>query len=70
MKCESKDREYLENFRRTWHFHHPLQPEQVDSAGKNDTISQVSFYHGGDVLYKLKHAPGTWHEDCLEPNTK
>jgi hypothetical protein len=26
----------------------------------------VSFYHGGDVLYELQTAPGTWHEQLLE----
>ena len=28
-------------------------------------VRDVSFYHGGDVLYSLEKIPGTWHEQCL-----
>ena len=55
----------LEDFRSTWHFHHPLAPEQLPFAGREATVQEVMFYHGGDVLYILKDAPGIWHEACL-----
>lgn len=31
-------------------------------------ISTVGFYHGGDVIYTLEKAPGTWHEQLLDSN--
>jgi len=56
----------LENFKRDWKLHHPLSEEQVAYGGRTDSVLRVSFYHGGDVLYELQNAPGTWHEQLLE----
>jgi hypothetical protein len=55
----------LESFRLHWKLHHPLQAEQLPHAGRMATIARVGIYHGGDVIYELVEAPGTWHEDCL-----
>jgi hypothetical protein len=55
----------LQEFQRTWQFHHKLRPEQVDYAGKIAEVEEVNFYHGGDVLYKLREIPGIWHEQCV-----
>jgi hypothetical protein len=60
------DREKLEAFRRNWKHHHPLQPEQLAHAEMVATVASVGIYHGGDVIYQLVEATGTWHEDCLE----
>ena len=30
-------------------------------------MAEVSFYFGGDELYRLKDIPGIWHEVCLRP---
>lgn len=35
-------------------------------AGSHAVVSDVGFYHGGDVLYTLENVPGVWHERCLE----
>ena len=60
----------LREFMATWKFHHPLEEAQVDFAGHISTVSHVSYYHGGDVLYQLRDtAPYTWHESCLSPVT-
>jgi len=56
----------LEDFRRSWRFHNPLQAEQLAFAGRKTTIKTVAFYHGGDELYLLSGIPGLWHEACLE----
>jgi hypothetical protein len=56
----------LVEFARDWRFHHELQPEQMDYAGAESTVKEVSFYHGGDQLYVLENLPGIWHEPCLE----
>jgi hypothetical protein len=61
-----RDRPLLEEFHRTWEYHHPLSTEQIAYGGQLDSIVRVSFYHGGDVLYNLKTAPGIWHEELLE----
>ena len=58
-------REQLEEFQRTWKYHHPLVAEQLRFAGRDATVREVSFYHGGDVLYSLDEIPRTWHEQCL-----
>ena len=58
-------REQLEEFQRTWKYHHPLLAEQLRYAGRDATVREVGFYHGGDVLYGLDEIPGTWHEQCL-----
>jgi hypothetical protein len=61
-----KRREALLEFQRSWRFHHPLTDDMIAQAGSQGTVSDVSFYHGGDVLYGLEGIPGTWHEICLE----
>lgn len=58
-------RERLEEFKRSWHYHHPLVDEQLAFAGQQTTVREVAFYHGGDVLYTLDGINGTWHEQCL-----
>ena len=59
-------RPFLEQFQREWKYHHPISADQIDAAGRTDTVKSVGFYHGGDVLYQLSEIPGTWHEVCLE----
>lgn len=61
------DRSELEEFRRTWSYHHPLLPEQLECASQRAIIEDVGFYHGGDVLYQLFGVPGLWHEAVLHP---
>ncbi len=57
----------LEGFLRpAWRFHHPLDPAQLDWAGKSAQVRWVGFYHGGDQLYELEGVPGIWHEHCIE----
>ena len=63
------DRDFLENFMRTWKLHNKLQPDQLDYAGKAGIIKSVGFYHGGDELYQIEAVPGIWHECCLEECT-
>jgi hypothetical protein len=57
----------LQEFQRTWQYHHKLRPEQLAYAGRIAEVQSVSFYHGGDVLYELQGIPGIWHEQCLCP---
>jgi hypothetical protein len=59
--------ERLLEFKRTWKYHHPILDEQIKAAGKVDKVKGVSFYHGGDALYVLEGASGTWHEQVLDP---
>jgi hypothetical protein len=56
----------LQEFKRDWKYHHPLQGEQLQFAGTTDRVRTVGFYHGGDIIYQLESAPGTWHEAVLE----
>ena len=58
----------LQAFTRQWKYHHPLSDDQLRFAGAPDKIFKVGFYHGGDVLYELEAAPGTWHEELLDPS--
>lgn len=58
-------RERLEDFKRTWRFHHPLVAEQMSFGGQEATVRDVGFYHSGDVIYALEGVPGVWHERCL-----
>jgi hypothetical protein len=60
------DLEFLEEFKRSWKYHHPLESMQLERAGVVATVSKVGFYHGGDVLYQLEGILGTWHEACLQ----
>ena len=62
-------RAQLESFRHEWQTHHPLEPDQLAFAGHDAVVREVSFYHGGDALYLLDGAPGTWHEACLTQST-
>jgi len=59
-------RPLLEDFLETWTLHHKLEPDQLNYAGQIAEVESVGFYHGGDELYKLKGAPGIWHEQCLK----
>jgi len=61
------DAQQLQEFQRTWKYHHKLNPEQLDYAGRVAEVEKVGFYHGGDVLYELRGVPGIWHEQCLGP---
>lgn len=65
VRVAAKDK--LEEFRRTWKYHHKLTAEQLEYAGECAIVTSVGFYHGGDVLYNLNEIPGIWHEACLEP---
>jgi hypothetical protein len=58
--------EQLQAFKRDWKYHHPLQDEQLQFAGTANRVRTVGFYHGGDVIYHLETAPGTWHEGVLD----
>jgi hypothetical protein len=59
-------REVLDQFKREWKYHHPLQDDQLAYGGSEAIIRIVSIYHGGDELYELEGVPGLWHECCLE----
>jgi hypothetical protein len=59
------NREALEEFLKTWQYHHKLQPEQVDFHDRLARVGKASVYHGGDELYELEGVPGIWHEQCL-----
>ena len=61
------DSSYLEEFKRTWQYHHKLSPGQLRYANTITTIKKVSFYHGGDAIYELTDIPGLWLEPCLRP---
>jgi hypothetical protein len=61
-----KSRAELEDFQRTWKFHHPLQDSQLEYAGTIATVLSVSPYHGGDELYYLENVPGVWNDPCLD----
>ena len=65
MPVRVRTRAELETFRAAWRYHHPLAPEQIEYAGKITRVTEVGYYHGGDVLYKLDNVPGIWHEQCL-----
>lgn len=39
------NREQLEEFMRTWKYHHKLQPEQLEFAGKIGKVELYGFYH-------------------------
>jgi len=38
----------------------------MEYAEATANVKEVSFYHGGDVLYVLENVPGIWHEFSLE----
>jgi hypothetical protein len=56
----------LRAFRGSWKFHHPLADEQLAFADRSSIVASVGYYHGGDVLYRLRDVPGIWHEGCLK----
>jgi len=60
-------RAQLEEFLRTWQYHHKLQPEQLVYAARIAKVKSSSMYHGGDVIYQLEDVPGIWHEQLLAP---
>jgi hypothetical protein len=59
------DRGSLEQFLANWKYHHPLSVDQLNYADHMSRVKDVSYYHGGDVLYELDDIPGIWHEQCL-----
>ena len=63
-------RERLEDFKRTWRFHHPLAPDQLSFGGRDAKVREVTYYDGGDALYVLEGLPGIWHEQCLAAAAK
>jgi len=60
------DRATLDEFFHSYKLHHPLQPAQLEYAGKIAKVIRASMYHGGDQLYELADVPGIWHERLLE----
>ena len=52
------DGAFLEDFLRTWKYHHKLAPEQLAFAGRTAKVLSGGMYHGGDVLYELEDVPG------------
>jgi hypothetical protein len=62
-----KPRAQLEAYLRPqWKYHHPLQTEQLDYAGRTAPVAKTFMYHGGNMLYELSGIPGIWHEACLD----
>jgi len=59
------DRRFLEEFLEAGQYHHDLEPEQVQFAGRTAKVKSVEFFHGGDEIYALEGIPGVWHEECL-----
>lgn len=58
----------LLDFIANWKYHRPLQKDQLKYAGLASIVSDVGFYHGGDILYQLKDTGNSiWHESCLLP---
>jgi hypothetical protein len=64
-KVKIAGRNFLEDFHRTWKYHHRLEPEQFGFVDKIANVKSVGFYHGGDELYELDGVPGLWHEVYL-----
>ena len=60
-------RAQLEEFLRTWQYHHKLQPEQLAHADRIAKVKSSYMYHGGGVIYQLEGVPGIWHEQLLAP---
>lgn len=55
----------LDEFFRSWKFHHPLHPDQLQYAGRIAKVVRSSMYHGGYILYELQDVPGIWHQQLL-----
>jgi len=66
-KVQVKDEGSLRQFQERCKSRRPISLEQIETAGQVDVVTNVGFYRGGDVLYKLQRLPGIWHEECLEP---
>jgi hypothetical protein len=64
-KVRVGDGAFLMKFKETWKYHHKLETEQLDYAGRTAIVKKVGFYHGGDVVYELTDIPGVWLEPCL-----
>jgi hypothetical protein len=65
-KVQVKDEGLLRQFQDRSKLRHPISAEQIETAGQVDVVTNVGFYHGADVLYKLETLPGIWHEECLK----
>jgi diadenosine tetraphosphatase ApaH/serine/threonine PP2A family protein phosphatase len=65
-KVKIASRGALEEFAKTWRYHHPLHEDQLEFHDVEAVVDDVYFYHGGDELYKLSQVPGLWHEQCLK----
>lgn len=65
-KVQVRDEGFLRQFQERRKVPHPISPEQIETAGQVDIVTNVGFHNGGDVLYKLQRLPGIWHEECLE----
>ena len=61
-----KPREFLEEFKRTWKYHNPLQDLHLEYASHTARVLAVGYYFGGDELYILNGVGGKWHECCLD----
>jgi len=58
--------EELEEFMRSYKYHHALVSEQLRYAGMLTIVRAVEYYHGGDVLYALEGTEKfAWLEPCL-----
>jgi hypothetical protein len=66
-RVQVADHPTLEDFFRTWKYHHRLTEEQLTYAGATAEVKSVGMYHGGDMLYELNGVPGIWHEQLLQP---
>lgn len=60
------NRAFLEAFLNTWKLRNKLEAIQLDYADQTATVESVGFYHGGDVVYRLRSIPGIWHQQCLK----
>jgi hypothetical protein len=67
VKVRIKSFSFLNEFRRSWKYHHPLQANQLQYAGQIATVASVSYAYGADELYTLVDLPGIWNEECLQP---
>jgi hypothetical protein len=66
-QVQIKSREFLEEFKKTWKWHHPFNDVQLDYGGRIAVVYSFGYYFGADELYWLEDIPGTWHEACLDP---
>jgi len=69
-KVQIVDAELLKGFANGWKWHHPLENVQLAFAGRTAEVAGVSFYHGGDEIYRLNDVPAYWHEQCLRALVK